>query len=61
MPTEEREVRMSGLKNREKQMDVDFWMKSFFKSMGTQEDTLATTLTPASISDFDSYLTKYVD
>ena len=36
MPTEEREVRMSGLKNREKQMDVDFWMKSFFKSMGTQ-------------------------
>ena len=60
MPTEEREVRMSGLKNREKQMDVDFWMKSFLKSMGTQEDTPATTLTPASISDFDSYLTKYV-
>ena len=35
MPREEREVRMNALRNREKIHDVDFWLKSFLKSIGT--------------------------
>ena len=34
MPEEEREVRMKALRYRERQMDVNFWMKSFLKSVG---------------------------
>ena len=65
MPHEEREVRMKGLRYRERQMDVDFWMKSFLKSVGNLiaedgEETLPTTMTPVTISDFDSYLGPYV-
>lgn len=65
MPHEEREVRMKALRYRERQMDVNFWMKSFLKSVGTLimedgEDTLPTSMTPVTTSDFDSYLTKYV-
>ncbi len=65
MPEEEREVRMKALRYRERQMDVNFWMKSFLKSVGTLfiedgEETLPTTMTPVTMSDFDSYLTKYV-
>ena len=65
MPHEEREVRMKALRYREKQMDVDFWMKSFLKSVGNLiaedgEETLPTTMTPVTLSDFDSYLAPYV-
>ena len=35
MPPEDREVRMASLRYRERQMDVNFWMKSFLKSVGT--------------------------
>ena len=35
MPREEREVRMNALRNREKVHDVDFWLKSFLKAIGT--------------------------
>ena len=35
MPREEREVRMNALRNREKIHDVDFWLKSFLRAIGT--------------------------
>ena len=35
MPQDEREVRMNALRNREKIHDVDFWMKSFLRAIGT--------------------------
>jgi trehalose 6-phosphate synthase/phosphatase len=65
MPEDEREVRMKALRVRERYMDVDFWMKKFLKSVGTLieedgEETLPTTMTPVTVSDFDSYLTPYV-
>lgn len=65
MPEDEKEVRMKALRYRERQMDVNFWMKSFLKSVGTLiaedgEETLPTTMTPVTITDFDDYLSKYV-
>ena len=43
MPNDEREVRMNALRNREKIHDVDYWMKSFLKAIGTliEEDGTA--------------------
>lgn len=35
MPADEREVRMNALRAREKVHDVEFWMKSFLKAIGT--------------------------
>ena len=35
MPHDEREVRMNALRSREKVHDVDYWMKSFLKAIGT--------------------------
>ena len=35
MPADEREVRMNALRTREKVHDVEFWMKSFLKAIGT--------------------------
>ena len=35
MPKEEREVRMAALQHRERKMDVNFWMESFLKNMGS--------------------------
>ena len=35
MPEEEREVRMAALQHRERKMDVNFWMESFLKNMGS--------------------------
>lgn len=65
MPKEEREVRMNALRNRERIHDVDYWMKSFLKSIGTLieedgEDILPTQMQPITLTDFDSYLGKYV-
>ena len=42
MPQDEREVRMNALRKREKIHDVDFWMKSFLRAIGTliEEDGL---------------------
>jgi len=65
MPHDEREVRMNALRNREKVNNVDFWMKSFLKAIGTLieedgEDVLPTQMQPVQVQDFDSYLGKYV-
>ena len=35
MPKDERELRMNSLRNREKIHDVDFWMRSFLKAIGS--------------------------
>ncbi|ODN04256.1 Bifunctional trehalose-6-phosphate synthase/phosphatase [Orchesella cincta] len=65
MPKDEREVRMSHLRKRERTYDVDYWMKSFLKEMGslTVEDgdeVLPTTMTPLTMDDFEGILSKYV-
>ena len=56
MPEEEREVRMAALQHRERKMDVNFWMESFLKNMGSllvpasqemgSNEDLPTTMTP---------------
>jgi len=65
MPHDEREVRMNALRSREKVNDVDYWMKSFLKAIGTLieedgEDVLPTQMQPVQLEDFDNYLGKYV-
>jgi len=65
MPKDEREVRMSHLRHREKINDVNYWMKSFLKAMGSLivedgEEVLPTTMTPVTMEDFDEYLGRYV-
>ncbi len=50
---------------REKIHDVNFWMRSFLKSVGTLiaedgEDVLPTQMQPVAFEDFDSYLKDYV-
>ena len=65
MPDDEREVRMAALRLREKKYDVNHWMTSFLKAMGTLiqedgEDVLATQMQPVQVEDFEQYLGKYV-
>ncbi len=65
MPEDERVLRMNCLRRREKENDVNFWMKSFLKAMGTLisedgEDVLPTTMQPVTLEDFDEYLSKCV-
>lgn len=61
MPEDERELRMSRLRRREQENDVNFWMRSFLKAMGTieEDDVGTTTMQPVSIDDFD-YLLNYI-
>lgn len=62
MSEEERILRMRCLRRREKENNVDYWMQSFLKAMGSSivedEDTLPTTMQPVTIQDFDDYLSK---
>jgi len=65
MPLDEREVRMSHLRKREQLYNVDYWMKSFLKNMGSLimedgDDVLPTTMMPVTMDDFEDYLAKYV-
>lgn len=62
MPEDERILRMSRLRSREQECDVNHWMRSFLKAMGTVEfdDIGTTTMQPVSIDDFDEYLLKYI-
>jgi len=65
MPKDERELRMNALRNRERIHDVDYWMRSFFKAIGTLleedgEEVLPTEMQPVQLQDFDEYLGKYV-
>lgn len=59
MPEDERSLRMSRLRRREMEHDVNHWMRSFMKVMGSdlEEDDIGTTkLEPVGIDDFDDYL-----
>ncbi|KAK3920642.1 Bifunctional trehalose-6-phosphate synthase/phosphatase [Frankliniella fusca] len=65
MPEDERQLRMNYLRRREKINDVNFWMRSFLKAMGSLiyedgEETLPTTMQPVTMDDFEEYLAKYV-
>ena len=69
MPEEEREVRMAALQHRERKMDVNFWMESFLKNMGSllipasqdpMNEDLPTTMSPFTGDDFGAYLSKYI-
>lgn len=65
MPEDERVLRMNCLRRREKENDVNYWMRSFLKAMGTLisedgEDVLQTTMQPVTLEDFDDYLCKYI-
>lgn len=61
MPEDERSLRMSRLRRREMEHDVNHWMRSFLTAMGSeseQDDIGKTTLQPVTIDDFDDYLLK---
>ncbi len=50
---------------RERIHNVDFWMSSFLKNIGTViledgEEVLPTTMQPVTLDDFESYLAPYV-
>ncbi|XP_043227657.1 alpha,alpha-trehalose-phosphate synthase [UDP-forming]-like isoform X2 [Amphibalanus amphitrite] len=65
MDKDERRLRMTCLRRREKQYDVTFWLRSFLKEMGTlrREDgdqVRPTQLMPVSMADFDEYLRDYI-
>lgn len=60
MPEDERTLRMSRLRRRESECDVNQWMRSFLKAMGSleEDDVGATLMRPVTIDDFDEYLLK---
>ena len=60
MPEDERSLRMSRLRRREMEHDVNHWMRSFLKAMGSleEDDIGTTTMNPVTIDDFDDYLLK---
>nr|BAH28884.1 trehalose-6-phosphate synthase alpha [Polypedilum vanderplanki]BAH28886.1 trehalose-6-phosphate synthase alpha [Polypedilum vanderplanki] len=63
MPEDERSLRMSRLRRREMENDVNYWMRSFMKAMGSdiEQDEIGTTsLQPVTIDDFDDYLLNYI-
>ncbi|CAG0895472.1 unnamed protein product [Darwinula stevensoni] len=67
MPDDEREMRMYHLKKRERTMDVDFWLSSFLKAMGSldfgeeQDEPMVTkSLGPMTMEDFDEFLSDYI-
>lgn len=62
MPEDERSLRMTRLRRRESDHDVNYWMRSFLKAMDAlEEDEIGTTtMQPVTVDDFDEYLNKYV-
>ena len=65
MPNDEREVRMNALRKREKIHNVDYWMKSFLRAIGTLieedgEELVTTQMQPVQVEDFQQYLGAYV-
>ena len=65
MPIPEAEVRMNALRTREKNNDLTFWMKSFFKEVDSldKEESISRrrmTMDRLKTSDFDSMLNKYM-
>lgn len=62
MPEDERTLRMSRLRRRESENDVNTWMRSFLKAMGSleEDDVGLTLMQPVTIDDFDEYLLHYI-
>ncbi|KAF2364431.1 HAD-superfamily hydrolase subfamily IIB [Trinorchestia longiramus] len=62
MPKEERELRMSLLRRRERERNANFWLESFLKSVDCYANTETTTgrLSPLREEDFDAFLERYV-
>jgi trehalose 6-phosphate synthase/phosphatase len=66
MPVPEAEVRMNALRAREKNNDLKYWMKSFFReidNLAPGEDSMSSrrmTMDSIKIRDFDSMLNKYM-
>lgn len=64
MPEDERTLRMNSLRRREKANDVNFWMKSFMKQMGSQieeedaDEVKSVTMQPVTMDDFEEYLAE---
>ncbi|XP_039297532.1 alpha,alpha-trehalose-phosphate synthase [UDP-forming] [Nilaparvata lugens] len=66
MPLEERELRMTQLRNREQLLNVNYWMNSFLSSMGAlvedeESDPLTNKMLPLKLEDFDNYLINHID
>lgn len=64
MPKDERELRMKQLRRREREYDVNFWLRSFLKSVDCLSDA-DKTMTPSRLlpmceEDFTEYLGSYV-
>ena len=62
MPEDERELRMKHLRRREKQRDVNFWLRQVLKSVDTLKDDKSNVLglEPVSEDEISSYLSSYV-
>jgi trehalose 6-phosphate synthase/phosphatase len=65
MPEDERTLRMNYLRRREKANDVNFWMRSFMKQMGSQieeeedaDEVKSIAMHPLTMDDFEDYLAK---
>ncbi|XP_076037361.1 uncharacterized protein LOC143022862 [Oratosquilla oratoria] len=63
MPKDERELRMTQLRNRERVHDVDFWLRSFLKSVDCLDEEDTSTigrLLPLTEDDFNQFLASSV-
>ncbi|CAH1726380.1 uncharacterized protein LOC114122764 isoform X1 [Aphis gossypii] len=71
MPLDERELRMTQLRHREQLLDVNYWMTSFFSSMGALGDDtgdgnaddgtgLPSKTMQLQLDDFDMYLSNHI-
>lgn len=64
LPEDERELRMKQLRRREKERDVNFWLREVLKSidcLGDDGEQNKERLQPISEDDIDSYLSDYVN
>jgi trehalose 6-phosphate synthase/phosphatase len=61
MPLDERELRMSALRRREKNHDIHHWVQSFLKATGAFDiDTQLPNFKPLTINHFQKWLQNYV-
>lgn len=63
MPLDERELRMTQLRHREQLLDVNYWMTSFFSSMGALKDDELEgppKTMNLQLDDFDMYLSNHI-
>ncbi len=62
MPLDERELRMSALRRREKMYDVHHWVSTFLKSTGAfnGDGMPGANFQPLTIDNFETWLGRYV-